>query len=404
MKQPILDVIILSAGKSSRMDGIDKQLVKIRGKNVINYSIELFSKLKETRSITLMLSEKNVDEVKQIIKTLGINKHIYTLIGGKLRQDTVRIALKNLSSIYTTNDLVAIHDGARPFVSKTIVLNGIKSAQASGAAIPIIPLSDTIKKVSNNLIIKTYDRSKLAAVQTPQFFKFDVLNTAYEFLNDEITDDASAVELSGGLVSSFPGSLENIKITNPIDLKIAYSIKDKKQEFNNTNSNLGRYGTGFDCHKLVDGGPLVLGGVKIPFEKGLAGHSDGDVLLHAIASSLLGAGNFGDLGSNFPSSQKKYKNMSSDFFVKQSKKLLMDKGWEILYVDTTIIAQKPRLNKFVELIVDNLSKILFLDRDCINLKITSTDSVGFIGNSEGIAAQSIATIKKYRKINSYENI
>ncbi|MBF16610.1 MAG: 2-C-methyl-D-erythritol 2,4-cyclodiphosphate synthase [Chloroflexi bacterium] len=394
MKQPILDVIILSAGKSSRMDGIDKQLVKIRGKNVINYSIELFSKLKETRSITLMLSEKNVDEVKQIIKTLGINKHIYTLIGGKLRQDTVRIALKNLSSIYTTNDLVAIHDGARPFVSKTIVLNGIKSAQASGAAIPIIPLSDTIKKVSNNLIIKTYDRSKLAAVQTPQFFKFDVLNTAYEFLNDEITDDASAVELSGGLVSSFPGSLENIKITNPIDLKIAYSIKDKKQEFNNTNSNLGRYGTGFDCHKLVDGGPLVLGGVKIPFEKGLAGHSDGDVLLHAIASSLLGAGNFGDLGSNFPSSQKKYKNMSSDFFVKQSKKLLMDKGWEILYVDTTIIAQKPRLNKFVELIVDNLSKILFLDRDCINLKITSTDSVGFIGNSEGIAAQSIATIKK----------
>tara|TARA_Y100000814_G_scaffold291706_2_gene268681 strand:- start:1850 stop:3037 length:1188 start_codon:yes stop_codon:yes gene_type:complete len=394
MKQPILDVIILSAGKSSRMDGIDKQLVRIRGKNVINYSIELFSKLKETRSITLMLSEKNVDEVKQIIKTLGINKHIYTLIGGKLRQDTVRIALKNLSSIYTTNDLVAIHDGARPFVSKTIVLNGIKSAQASGAAIPIIPLSDTIKKVSNNLIIKTYDRSKLAAVQTPQFFKFDVLNTAYEFLNDEITDDASAVELSGGLVSSFPGSLENIKITNPIDLKIAYSIKDKKQEFNNTNSNLGRYGTGFDCHKLVDGGPLVLGGVKIPFEKGLAGHSDGDVLLHAIASSLLGAGNFGDLGSNFPSSQKKYKNMSSDFFVKQSKKLLMDKGWEILYVDTTIIAQKPRLNKFVELIVDNLSKILFLDRDCINLKITSTDSVGFIGNSEGIAAQSIATIKK----------
>ena len=394
MKQPILDVIILSAGKSSRMDGIDKQLVKIRGKNVINYSIELFSKLKETRSITLMLSEKNVDEVKQIIKTLGINKHIYTLIGGKLRQDTVRIALKNLSSIYNTNDLVAIHDGARPFVSKTIVLNGIKSAQASGAAIPIIPLSDTIKKVSNNLIIKTYDRSKLAAVQTPQFFKFDVLNTAYEFLNDEITDDASAVELSGGLVSSFPGSLENIKITNPIDLKIAYSIKDKKQEFNNTNSNLGRYGTGFDCHKLVDGGPLVLGGVKIPFEKGLAGHSDGDVLLHAIASSLLGAGNFGDLGSNFPSSQKKYKNMSSDFFVKQSKKLLMDKGWEILYVDTTIIAQKPRLNKFVELIVDNLSKILFLDRDCINLKITSTDSVGFIGNSEGIAAQSIATIKK----------
>ena len=394
MKQPILDVIILSAGKSSRMDGIDKQLVKIRGKNVINYSIELFSKLKETRSITLMLSEKNVDEVKQIIKTLGINKHIYTLIGGKLRQDTVRIALKNLSSIYTTNDLVAIHDGARPFVSKTIVLNGIKSAQASGAAIPIIPLSDTIKKVSNNLIIKTYDRSKLAAVQTPQFFKFDVLNTAYEFLNDEITDDASAVELSGGLVSSFPGSLENIKITNPIDLQIAYSIKDKKQEFNNTNSNLGRYGTGFDCHKLVDGGPLVLGGVKIPFEKGLAGHSDGDVLLHAIASSLLGAGNFGDLGSNFPSSQKKYKNMSSDFFVKQSKKLLMDKGWEILYVDTTIIAQKPRLNKFVELIVDNLSKILFLDRDCINLKITSTDSVGFIGNSEGIAAQSIATIKK----------
>ncbi|MAO34100.1 MAG: bifunctional 2-C-methyl-D-erythritol 4-phosphate cytidylyltransferase/2-C-methyl-D-erythritol 2,4-cyclodiphosphate synthase [Flavobacteriales bacterium] len=394
MKQPFLDVIILSAGKSSRMNGIDKQLVEIGGKNVIKYSIELFSKIPETRSITLMLSEKNANEVKAIVKNMDINKDIHTLIGGALRQDTVSIALKNLNSIYTDKDLVAIHDGARPFVSKTIVENGIKSAQASGAAIPIIRLSDTVKKTSNNLIIKTYDRSKLAAVQTPQFFRFDVLNTAYELLNEEITDDASAVELSGGLVSSFPGSLENIKITNPIDLKIAYSIIDKEQAISNVKPNSNRYGTGFDCHKLVVGGPLVLGGVKIPFEKSLAGHSDGDVLLHAIASSFLGAGNFGDLGSNFPSNQKKYKNISSEFFVNQSKKLLIENGWKILYLDTTIIAQKPRLSKFVEVIIDNLSKILLLDRDCINLKITSTDSVGFIGNSEGIAAQSIATIAK----------
>ena len=220
------------------------------------------------------------------------------------------------------------------------------------------------------------------------------MNTAYELLNEEITDYASAVELSGGLVSSFPGSLENIKITNPIDLKIAYSIIDKEQAISNVKPNSNRYGTGFDCHKLVVGGPLVLGGVKIPFEKSLAGHSDGDVLLHAIASSFLGAGNFGDLGSNFPSNQKKYKNISSEFFVNQSKKLLIENGWKILYLDTTIIAQKPRLSKFVEVIIDNLSKILLLDRDCINLKITSTDSVGFIGNSEGIAAQSIATIAK----------
>jgi len=140
MKQPFLDVIILSAGKSSRMDGIDKQLVEIGGKNVIKYSIELFSKIPETRSITLMLSEKNANEVKAIVKNMDINKDIHTLIGGALRQDTVSIALKNLNSIYTDKDLVAIHDGARPFVSKTIVENGIKSAQASGAAIPIIRL------------------------------------------------------------------------------------------------------------------------------------------------------------------------------------------------------------------------------------------------------------------------
>ncbi|MBC63537.1 MAG: 2-C-methyl-D-erythritol 2,4-cyclodiphosphate synthase [Chloroflexi bacterium] len=394
MKQTILDVVILSAGKSSRMDGIDKQLVEIDGKKVINYSIELFSQFKETRSITIMVSEKNVIEVKKIVKSLVSDKEIYILIGGTLRQDTVKIALRNLSSIYNSKDIVAIHDGARPLVNKTIVINGLKSAQVSGAAIPIIPLSDTIKKVSNNLIIKTYDRSKLAAVQTPQFFKFDVLSTSYELLNNVITDDASAVESSGGLVSSFPGSLDNIKITNPIDLKIANSILNKKQKFNNINSNLSRYGTGFDCHKLVDGGPLVLGGLKIPFEKELAGHSDGDVLLHAIASSLLGAGNLGDLGSNFPSNQKKYKNISSEFFVSKSKKLLKENGWEILYIDTTIIAEKPRLSEFAEQIIDNLSKILYLQRDSINLKITSTDSVGFIGKSEGIAAQSIATVAK----------
>ena len=171
MKQTILDVVILSAGKSSRMDGIDKQLVEIDGKKVINYSIELFSQFKETRSITIMVSEKNVIEVKKIVKSLVSDKEIYILIGGTLRQDTVKIALRNLSSIYNSKDIVAIHDGARPLVNKTIVVNGLKSAQVSGAAIPIIPLSDTIKIESSRgeIIISNSLRSKELSDLVSQF-------------------------------------------------------------------------------------------------------------------------------------------------------------------------------------------------------------------------------------------
>ncbi|MBA31563.1 MAG: 2-C-methyl-D-erythritol 2,4-cyclodiphosphate synthase [Chloroflexi bacterium] len=395
MTETTLDVIILSAGKSSRMNGIDKQLYKISNKNVITYSIELFNQIEETRSITVMLSEDNINQVKNIIKNLELNKDIYTLIGGSRRQDTVKLALKNLSSIYSNLEIIGVHDGARPFATKKIITNGIKSVHVTGASIPVIPISDTVKKISNNLVSKTYDRKKLGSVQTPQFFKFDVLNTSYELLDSEITDDASAVELSGGLVSTFPGSSENIKITNPIDLQLANSILEKKGQFIYNNiSNQIRYGIGFDCHKLIEGGPLRLGGIDIPFEKKLAGHSDGDVLLHSIASSILGAAELGDLGGNFPSNDEKFKNLHSEYFINESIRLLNEKGWKIIYIDSTIIAEKPRLGSSVELIIDSLSKISSLRNIKINLKITSTDSVGLIGKSEGIAAQSIATISK----------
>ena len=266
MIKPTLDIIILSAGNSSRMNGIDKQLYKISNKHVVTYSIELFNQMEETRSITIMLSENNINQVKNIIKNLEIKKDIYTMTGGSRRQDTVMLALKNLSSIYSNLEIIGVHDGARPFATKKMITNGIKSVHVTGAAIPVIPISDTIKKISNNLVEKTYDRKKLGSVQTPQFFKFEVLNTSYDLLNREITDDASAVELSGGLVSTFPGSVENIKITNPNDLQLANSILRKKNQFVDNNiSKENRYGIGFDCHKLVKGGPLKLGGIHIPF-------------------------------------------------------------------------------------------------------------------------------------------
>jgi 2-C-methyl-D-erythritol 2,4-cyclodiphosphate synthase len=294
---------------------------------------------------------------------------------------------------------VAIHDGARPFIDDALLDRGLATAQKVGAAIAAIPVKDTIKVAPHRLVTDTPDRSEMWAVQTPQVFRYDVLKTAHEITTVDVTDDAAMVESVGGLVAIFDGSNDNIKITTPEDLELAGLIFDRRSGESAASPPSGespvvgsRYGIGFDGHRLAAGGPLRLGGIDIEYDHHLEGHSDGDVLLHAIASAILGAAGLGDLGGAFPSTDERYAGYDSARFITEAARTATAGGWMVGHLDATIIAQRPRLAPEVLRIVAQIRAIPGIGNASINVKVTSTDHVGVIGAGEGIAAQAIVTL------------
>ena len=391
-----LGVIVVAAGRSSRMGGVDKQLLRLGGIPVILHSLRAFESFSSTSSIVLVMSEDNFAAGINVVEESGLSKIVDVVVGGERRQDSVKIGLDVLASnVNEIPEFVAVHDGARPFVDHELIERGMSTARAIGAGIAAVPVKDTIKVAPHKIITDTLDRSELWAIQTPQIFRYDVLNTAHDVVRDDVTDDASMVESSGGIVATFSGSDENIKITTPEDLHLASLILEQRlgqSSLSGSGPSGSIFGIGFDGHRLVVGGPLRLGGVDIDFDYHLDGHSDGDVLLHSIASAILGAANLGDLGGQFPSSDERYINFDSTKFIAESaRKALLD-GWLVEHVDATIIAQRPKLAAEALSMAAKIGEIDGLDNSTINIKITSTDSVGSIGAGEGIAAQAIATL------------
>ncbi len=391
-----LGVIVVAAGRSSRMGGVDKQLLRLGGIPVILHSLRAFESFSSTSSIVLVMSEDNFAAGINVVEESGLSKIVDVVVGGERRQDWVKIGLDVLASnVNEIPEFVAVHDGARPFVDHELIERGMSTARAIGAGIAAVPVKDTIKVAPHKIITDTLDRSELWAIQTPQIFRYDVLNTAHDVVRDDVTDDASMVESSGGIVATFSGSDENIKITTPKDLHLASLILEQRlgqSSLSGSGPSGSIFGIGFDGHRLVVGGPLRLGGVDIDFGYHLDGHSDGDVLLHSIASAILGAANLGDLGGQFPSSDERYINFDSTKFIAESaRKALLD-GWLVEHVDATIIAQRPKLAAEALSMAAKIGEIDGLDNSTINIKITSTDSVGSIGAGDGIAAQAIATL------------
>jgi 2-C-methyl-D-erythritol 2,4-cyclodiphosphate synthase len=271
-------------------------------------------------------------------------------------------------------------------------------------------VKDTVKVAGpDRIVTSTLDRKSLWAVQTPQMFRTDLIAGAHRRVTHDVTDDASMVEATGGRVALFEGHAENIKVTTPDDLLLAGLIAARRA---GEPGSLGagvppasagpaaadtgavRYGTGSDGHRLVPGVPLRLGGVEVPFELGLAGHSDGDVLLHAIANALLGGAGLGDLGRHFPSSDPSLRGMDSRVLLARAAAMARAAGWLPEYVDATIIAQRPRLAAYLDAMVAAICESAGLRAGQVNVKVTSTDSVGAIGEGQGIAAEAIATVRR----------
>jgi 2-C-methyl-D-erythritol 4-phosphate cytidylyltransferase/2-C-methyl-D-erythritol 2,4-cyclodiphosphate synthase len=374
----MITAIIPAAGSSRRMNSeINKQFMLIAGQPVLTRSLLSLEDFVGEILIISRAGEENM--CRKAAQDLTLEWKI--IPGGDTRQQSVLNGLRT-----ATGEWVLIHDGNRPLASPSLIRRVVDAARQTGAAIPAVPVVDTIKEVSQGFVRSTLPRERLWAVQTPQVFQRTLLVNAYEFAeanNILATDDSSLVEAMGHRVAVVEGERENIKITTPDDLERAQTI---------LGSNVIRVGQGYDVHQLVEGRPLILGGVIIPFEKGLLGHSDADVLIHVIMDSLLGAAALGDIGRHFPDTDPAWAGAHSCELLAHVANLLESQGFSPVNIDATVVAQRPRISPHIPEMIINIASRLKLKQSSINIKATTTESLGFAGRGEGIAAHCVCTV------------
>ena len=320
---------------------------------------------------------------------IGLFEHLFSseerpplcvIAGGNTRQQSVK---KGLDALDGQCDTVLIHDGARPLVDEKTILSVIQSARQFGSGIAACPMRDTVKQAdSRHIVLSTPDRSCLYAVQTPQGFAYPLIRAAHEKAQAEMTDDAALVEALGEKVHLVMGNLSNIKLTYPEDLIMANAFFPA----------FPRSGIGYDAHRLVAGRKLVLGGVEIPYEKGLLGHSDADAAVHALIDALLGACALGDIGTHFPDSDNAYLNISSLILLEETAKILEKEGFVVVNCDIDLIAQRPRLSPYIGQMRQNIAQALGIEENRVSVKATTTEHLGFEGRGEGISALAAASV------------
>ncbi|MBR1970082.1 MAG: 2-C-methyl-D-erythritol 2,4-cyclodiphosphate synthase [Clostridia bacterium] len=374
-----VSAIILAAGSGSRM-GTDKMLYSLLGKSVIIHTIEKFLRCERVDEIIVVASENNINIIKEEIKNNSIS-NCKVITGGKERGESSYKGIKEAMGEY-----VLIHDGARPLITPEVINSVVDGALKYGASAPGCTPKDTVKKTADGFVNETFKRSELVNIQTPQGFKKTAIIKAYEKIGFNETDDCAVIEKAGERVYVCEGSYENIKITTPMDIVVAENIIKKER------GACMRIGTGFDTHKLTEGRKLIIGGVEIPFEKGLLGHSDADVLVHAIIDALLGAAALGDIGSHFPDTDEAYKGISSIELLERTAKLLLENGYTVSNIDSTIIVQKPKMAPHIDAMRENIAKALGIDVNFVSVKAKTNEHMGFTGRGEGIEARAVALL------------
>ena len=370
---------VIGAGGSGKRMGkkIPKQFLNIGGKTILETTVGKFSHLDFIDGIVLVCSKAYRNYCEELFEELTGTGMMKIVTGGKERQDSVREAIKYLQRESIPDDsIILIHDGVRPYVEKEMILRVLEAAEKNDAAIPAVVPKDTIRRVGHGVL----DRSELRAVQTPQGFRFSLILEAFETAYRDGfygTDDGSLVQHMGKDVTIVEGEYSNIKITTPEDLQME-----------------SRIGTGFDVHKMTEGRRLILGGVEIPYEKGLLGHSDADVLTHALMDAILGAAAMGDIGKLFPDNDNRFKDISSMKLLDEVGKAVSKKGFSIGNADVTVICQKPKLSPYIDKMRKNVAEILGIDMNQISIKATTTEKLGFTGRGEGIAAEAVCLLNR----------
>ena len=337
----------------------------------------------------MVVKADEMSEIAQIVNKTVKNKPVKLVSGGACRAESAK---NGFEAVDKKSDFVAIHDAARCLITPEMIDKTVLKAHKFGAATAVCGVFDTVKTVDENgKITATIPRQTVFRAQTPQVFRNDLYRTALDSCDDlgSITDDNMLLENIGVSIYAVDLGPDNIKITTAEDLTLAKNILTERGQ---TQLPGFRIGHGYDVHKLVEGRKLIIGGVDIPYENGLLGHSDADVLLHAIMDALLGAAALGDIGRHFPDTKEEYRGVSSMHLLTRVNELIAAKGYKVANVDATLVMQKPKIASYVPKMIENIAFALGISEDCVNVKATTEEHLGFTGREEGASAHSVALL------------
>ena len=375
-------ILIVAAGRGERAGGSKpKQYVCVLGEPMLRRSVRAFDHV-QGRVVQVVIGSGQEQHFHHAVGDLGLPPPI---IGGVTRQESVRLGLEALTA--AKPDFVLIHDAARPLVTPDVI-DGVISALLKGAeaAVPLLPVADTLRKQENGRWI-TVSRAGLLRAQTPQGFRFaEILKAHRAHAKEDVTDDMALAELAGLHVVATPGQETNIKVTNAEDFAVAEALLSARMGETRT-------GSGYDVHCFVPGDHVWLCGVKIPHDHRLEGHSDADAGLHALTDAILGAIGEGDIGVHFPPTDERWRGAPSSKFLDHAARLVRQKGGAIVNCDITIICERPKLSAHRDAMRARIAEILGIDVARVSVKATTTEGLGFTGRREGLAAQAVATVR-----------
>jgi 2-C-methyl-D-erythritol 4-phosphate cytidylyltransferase / 2-C-methyl-D-erythritol 2,4-cyclodiphosphate synthase len=375
--------LVVAAGRGSRFGGpLPKQYLPLGGATILRHAVAALGE--HGRIANVLVAIRPEDRARYDSSVAGLTV-MPPIVGGLTRQESVRLGLEALAAYRPHR--VLIHDGARPFPDRQLVDRVIDGLDEAVAAIPCLPLCDTIKRADCGTIRETIDRSALWRAQTPQGFHFDVILAAHRAaIGRELTDDAAVAEAAGLTPLIVGGSEDNLKVTTAEDLAAAERLLAARQGD-------VRVGQGFDVHPFAPGDHLWICGVRVPHGMSLAGHSDADVGLHALTDAVLGAIGAGDIGMHFPPSDPRWRGAASDQFLRHAADLVRARAGAIAAVDVTIICERPKIAPYRAAMVERIAAILGIAPDRVSIKATTTEKLGFTGRAEGMAAQAVATVR-----------
>ena len=381
---PYTVMMVAAAGGSTRM-GQPKQHIKLGNRPVLIHTLMALQQVEAVDEILLIARQEDIDTFMAQAKEAGVSKLRTAVAGGNTRQQSVQ---NGLAALPPEADIVGIHDGARPLIDPDTIAAVIDAAVEYGGAAVAVPVKDTLKRTdADGIIIDTPDRANLWRVQTPQVFDRAALCAAMDAAmaaGKDYTDDCQLMEAAGHKVKLVKGLDTNLKLTTPEDIALAKALMKGSDNM--------RIGHGYDVHKLVEGRDLILGGVKIEYEKGLLGHSDADVLTHAVMDALLGAAALGDIGKLFPDNDPAYKGADSIALLRRVVERVGEEGFAIGNIDATILCQRPKLAPHIPQMRQILADACGVDATCVSVKATTEEGLGFTGSGEGIAAHCVCLL------------
>jgi len=387
-----VSAIIAAAGRGTRLGADEpKQLVEIGGVPMLQRTVDTFVRAACVNEIIIALPPDVAHAPPSYLRHR--RKPLHVVPGGVRRQDSVANAFARVSM---AADVVVVHDAARPFATEALISRTVEAAYESGAAIAALPASDTVKQSSgvgeDPTVDRTLPRERIFLAQTPQAFRREVLRDAIALARDpaiDVTDEATLAERAGHTVRLVAGEPQNVKITTANDLRAA-----RGTVFSEAERVLVRIGTGYDLHRLVEGRPFILADVTIPFEKGPLGHSDADVLCHAVADAVLGAASIGDIGHHFPDSDERWRGAPGLDLLARAIDLVRRRGFIVVNIDAVVIAERPKLAAHMPAICSNLARALNVAAEAVSVKGKTNEGVGELGRGEAIACHAIALLTK----------